>query len=227
MADPQLLRKFVSLADDDPHLVDIFTDLFREFHQPLITHLRRKNGLQAVDAEEVAQAAFQRAFKARRAFNPSRDFWPWILTIAIRSLCTIKSRKRQHHLGHLGIEPWMVAPNANPEHLLIRQEESQAISSAMDRLEPAKREIIEMSCEMNTSEIAAELGIPNSTARSRVTRACKEARKTLADLNPVPEKALDESLDEPLCLRRTGGDGVCPRMSICRRSRCSRRTAVA
>jgi RNA polymerase sigma-70 factor (ECF subfamily) len=111
-------------------------------------------------AEEVTATAFERAYRKRRRFDPSRgEPRAWLFGIARNAaLDELRRRGRQ---AELAAEP--------------------ALKAALAHLEPRERELIALKffAGLGNAEIAAVLGIGESNAGTRLHRAVTKLREAL------------------------------------------------
>ena len=129
------------------------------------------------EAEDAAQEAFLRAFKAMKRYDPDRKFSTWLLTIASR-YCIDQIRKRR--LKTFSIENFLETglsdPALGPEASLRQGEEQEAIQELLQVLKPTDRAAIVMRYwyEMSYDEIAEALSLSVSAVKSRLHRARKD-----------------------------------------------------
>jgi RNA polymerase sigma factor (sigma-70 family) len=75
---------------------DRFTRLAREFYEPVYFFVARQIGNKA-DAADVTQQVFLKGFQSFSRFDPSREFAPWIYTIARRCIADFFRSSKGHH----------------------------------------------------------------------------------------------------------------------------------
>ena len=134
----------------------------------------------SADAEDAAQEAFVKAYRALYRFRLGSDLRPWLLRIvANEARNRIRSSGRRHQLELRlaeGFRPGDAAPS--PEAVAIAADERrrlQALVNALgaeDRLVIASRYFLQLSGE----ETATALGIPEGTVKSRLSRALARLR---------------------------------------------------
>jgi RNA polymerase sigma factor (sigma-70 family) len=126
-------------------------------------------------AEEVTAAAFERAFRKRRSFDPRRGSQrAWLFGIARNAaLDELRRRKRAATLTE---EP---ADEPADESEVEAAERRATIRAALAALEPHDRELIALKFHagLGNAEIAAVLGISASNAGTRVHRALTRLRE--------------------------------------------------
>jgi len=144
------------------------------------------------DAEEVAQDAFIRAWRALGRFRGDSSFRTWVLRIAWNRAI---SRRR-------GLAGWLrratpiddvaePAAGGDSQFAGMQNAELQAhAASAIQALTPKLRDalLLVQSGEYQYEEIARMLGIPLGTVKWRVSEARRKVRETLAALGYVDAK---------------------------------------
>jgi RNA polymerase sigma factor (sigma-70 family) len=125
-------------------------------------------------AEEVTAAAFERAFRKQRSFDPRRGTQrAWLFGIARNAaLDELRRRKRAATLVE---DPAADEAVAEREDL----ERRATVRAALASLEPGDRELIALKFHagLGNAEIAAVLGISASNAGTRVHRALTRLRE--------------------------------------------------
>ena len=139
------------------------------------------------DAEEVLQEAALRAFLHFQTFEARSTFRTWLHAIAIKSALMTLRKKRaaefsieQMSHNENSSRSWEPRDNAEtPESRYARCEREELLVGAIQRLPGILREILELqrSNEYSTRQIAEELGISISAAKSRLMRARKLLRQ--------------------------------------------------
>jgi RNA polymerase sigma factor (sigma-70 family) len=165
-------------------LVDAFADIaFRTAY--LVTG-------DAAEAEDAAQEAFVKAYRAIDRFREGSPFRPWLLRIVGN---TARNRRRSagRQLG-LRLRAQAQAPSAesapSPEADLLRSERRAALLEAINALPADDRLVIgaRYFLDMPEAEIAALAGVAQGTVKSRLFRA----RRRLADAIGGREGWLDD-----------------------------------
>ncbi len=134
----------------------------------------------SADAEDAAQEAFVKAYRALYRFRLGSDLRPWLLRIvANEARNRIRSSGRRHQLELRlaeGFRPGDAAPS--PEAVAIAADERRRLLAMVnalgeeDRLVIASRYFLQLSGE----ETATALGIPEGTVKSRLSRALARLR---------------------------------------------------
>ncbi len=132
----------------------------------------------AEDAEDVAQEAFIRAFRALDRFDTSRPFRPWLLSITA-NLARNRRRSAGRYFAALRrlvqSEPESVTPARTRDP---RRWEAELLWQAVRRLQRKDQEIIYLRffLELSVAETAQTLDIAPGTVKSRLHRALARLR---------------------------------------------------
>lgn len=152
--------------------VDAFAKLFRR-HYPDVRRACARRLSDVGEADEVAQAAFVRAFERIHQCTGERRFGPWVHVIA-RSLCIDAFRARARVEPH---EDPLAGrrehrPN-DPEESVLRRERAAQVRQALASLpERQRRAVIARDWEeLRPGEIAERLGLSVGAVDSLLLRA--------------------------------------------------------
>lgn len=145
------------------------------------------------DAEEVCADAFLQAWRTARTFDPSRgSVIAWLATM-VRSRALDRLRARKQHgiklqrvaepILHGGGEAVTPAEEA-PDRQLEGVEARAMVERALADLPDAQRRVIELAyySGLSQSEIAAQLGVPLGTVKTRTLTALRRLRALLGPL---------------------------------------------
>lgn len=150
---------------------DAFTQLYRRHHSSVcrtaLNLLRNPD-----EAEEVAQAAFVRAFERIGQCDGDRRFGPWVNVIA-RRLCLDLLRARARQRPEPGRSIPLPAASGGPEESLLHQEEVRSLLAALDTLSDRQRQAVMARAveDRPPREIAASLGLTTTAVDSLLFRA--------------------------------------------------------
>lgn len=137
-------------------------------------------------ADDAAQEAFVRAFRAIRRFDLREPFYPWFYRI-LKNVCLTLLKRRRKGVLSLDAEdaPPVAAPPVDPTAGLARGELRARIDAAMAQLSEPHREILHLAHfeELSYKEMAACLDIPIGTVMSRLWAARRALKKALG---PMP-----------------------------------------
>jgi RNA polymerase sigma factor (sigma-70 family) len=163
--------------DGDP---DAFAALVRR-HQGLAVRMAALVG-GAGDAEDAAQEAFVKAYRALHRYQPDRSFRPWLMAIVCNEARNRqRTGMRQLRLWHRAaiLTPMLAEPSA--EESVERKQHRAAAVRAVDRL-PEKLRLV-VTCryllELSEAETAEVLGCPIGTVKSRSARGLAVLRRNL------------------------------------------------
>jgi RNA polymerase sigma-70 factor, ECF subfamily len=134
------------------------------------------------DAEDVAQEALLRAYRRFRHLRERDCFRGWLVRIAFRlALDRARSTKRREQRETLWSRPERRAPVATAEDLAARNQFRQHFDRAMEELPEKLRLVLLLSAmqEHTLEEVAAILGVPLGTVKSRLFFARKELAEKL------------------------------------------------
>jgi RNA polymerase sigma-70 factor (ECF subfamily) len=144
------------------------------------------------EAQDVAQEAFIKAYRAIGSFRGESTFYTWLYRIAINTAKNyLVSRSRRSSQYEVDIQDAEAIENApqlqgidTPERLLLNEEIIKTIRAAIDHLpEEMRTAIMLREFEgMSYEEIAEAMECPVGTVRSRIFRA-REAIDS--KLNPL------------------------------------------
>jgi RNA polymerase sigma-70 factor (ECF subfamily) len=150
--------------------------------------------LDAQRAEDVVQDVFVKLIDAAPDFSSRQRVVPWVYRVA-RNRCVDLSRRLKYRRAtsldtgataggddeSAGIDP-VDRNGAPPESVPARNETCDAVHAALGRLSPEQREIVLLKefSGLKFREIADLLGIPESTAKSRLFTALRKLRDDLA-----------------------------------------------
>lgn len=145
-----------------------------------------------VEAQDVAQEAFIKAYRALGGFRGDAAFYTWLYRIAINTAKNYNlARARRSGSSEVEVQEAEAIENApqlqgldSPERLLLTQEIMDTIKTALADLPEEMRVAIELRefDGMSYEEIALAMDCPVGTVRSRIFRA-RAAIDTL--INPL------------------------------------------
>lgn len=159
-----------------------FTQLVEAYQSPVFNLCYRMLG-DPDEAEDAAQEAFIRAYRALRGYDPTRPFATWLLSIASHH-CIDRIRKRRMKLvsfDSLPAEGELVAdPLPTPETRFRQTEDQQQMQELLDSLAPVDRSAVVMYYwyDYSYEEIAQALSLSLSAVKSRLHRARRQLAET-------------------------------------------------
>jgi RNA polymerase sigma-70 factor (ECF subfamily) len=157
---------------------DAFSHLVEIYQRPVYNLCYRMLG-NPQEAEDAAQEAFLRAFKAIKRYDPKRKFASWLLSIAANYCIDQHRKKRPTQVDLEAVAPVELAERKpGVEKQVLAQEASDELQALLAQLGPLDRAAIVLHYwhEYSYQEIAKELELSESAVKSRLHRA----RKSLA-----------------------------------------------
>lgn len=160
----------------------VFAELFR-YYAPRLKSYMRKLGAPEDQAEELAQEAMAMVWRKSHLFDAAKaGAGTWIFSIA-RNL-RIDAFRRQKR-PEIELDDPMLVPDEpdSPERTLDLDQQASAVRSALANLPEEQATIVRLSFyeEKPHAEIAAQLGIPLGTVKSRMRLAFNRFRKALGE----------------------------------------------
>ena len=132
------------------------------------------------EAEDAAQEAFVKAYRALDRFRPGAEPRPWLLRIvANEARNRVRSTGRRQGLELRLVEGFRQGDAApSPEAAAVAAEDRRRLLRLVNSLEEQDRLVIASRyfLELSGEETAAALGIPEGTVKSRLSRALARLR---------------------------------------------------
>jgi RNA polymerase sigma factor (sigma-70 family) len=174
-------RELVERARRGDH--DAYALLVRE-HEEIVFRVAYLIVRSAVDAEDVAQEAFVKAYRALGRFRAGSPFRPWLLRIVgneARNHRRAAGRRAHHQHRAAVLEPVTSSPGAEEE--LMERESRRRLLAALDRLPEGERAAHagRYLAGLTDAETAAALGIPRATVKMRAWRGLNRLRGELGE----------------------------------------------
>jgi RNA polymerase sigma-70 factor (ECF subfamily) len=159
---------------------EAFDELVARWHVPLWTYARRITGSDDAAADAV-QDAWLRALRGLPRLREPARIRAWLFGIARRVLM---DRLRAQYAAPtvVDLDPEEIHAALEPAPAGDADEQSAALQAGLDRLPVLERETLVLFYlrELSLAEIAAVLGIPEGTVKSRLFRSRKLLRETLS-----------------------------------------------
>jgi RNA polymerase sigma-70 factor (ECF subfamily) len=149
----------------------------------------------AEDARDIVQRAFINAWRRLDSFKGDSAFSTWMYRIAFNESVSHRrdgGRRRPVQMPETGVDP---ADDRRPGDGLDREDDRRVVQQALDLLDPEERKILILKEleDRSYDDIAAILGIPKGTVRSRLFRARESLRERLKGLLKAAEPGALES----------------------------------
>ena len=170
-----------------------FVELYERHSRKVLPRIYRitKN---REDAEDAFQDAVLRAFVHLKGFEGRSNFSSWLTRIATNSALMVLRKRRGVEISMEQMSDdsgkyraWEPADLAEtPEARYARQESEELLRNAIQRLPGIFRDVVELQHvrECSNNQIAEELGISSSAAKSRLMRARRTLRRRLSGTRP-------------------------------------------
>jgi RNA polymerase sigma-70 factor (ECF subfamily) len=200
-------------------------------------------------AAEVVQETFLALWNQAERFDAGRgSLVSWLVTIARnRAIDRLRAAGRHDRaaafssFGHadqddLSTAEWLTSsgeligsagPEPTPEVALTSHEDRSSIEAAVAALDPTERAVIMLAygSGLSQSEIAARLGWPIGTVKTRTRRALRRLRDRLEETHGHME-GFDARPSEAAAARTQSGPPVAPIAAVSRAESAGRRPAV-
>ena len=155
-------------------------------HQELVFSLSFKLTGNRELANDVAQEAFIRAWKAIGKFRGDSTFGTWIYRITVNTAWTLRKKAKKHYLLNIEDtqEPVVVDEKKDPELVAINSDLSLVLRKALNQIPLEQRIIVELKNIEGRShkEIADYLDISVTAAKVRLHRAHQKLRNILEEI---------------------------------------------
>ena len=155
-------------------------------HQELVFSLAYKLTGNREMANDVAQEAFIRAWKAIEKFRGDSTFSTWIYRITVNTAWTLRKKAKKHSTLNIDdtYEPIVIDEKKDPELVAINSDLSSVLINALDKIPIEQRIIVELKNIEGRShkEIADYLDISVTAAKVRLHRAHQKLRQILEEV---------------------------------------------
>jgi RNA polymerase sigma factor (sigma-70 family) len=171
-----------------------FAALFDRYAAELHRYAGRRLG--AAVADDVVAETFLAAFRQRQRYDLARlDARPWLYGIATNLIGRHRRTEARLYraLARTGVDP-VTADHADRVVARVTAEGARRqLAAALARLPRRDRDVLLLVAwaELSYEEVAAALGIPVGTVRSRLNRARRQVREALGGADPTSK------LEEP------------------------------
>jgi RNA polymerase sigma-70 factor, ECF subfamily len=174
-------------TEDEPLLIrrcldgdaSAFEPLVERYHRPLFRVAARMLG-DREEARDVTQTAFLKAYVALASCDRERRFFSWIYRIVVNEcLNALRSRRSVQSLPE---DEGRLPRAAAPADGIEAAERHARIRAALLQLTAEQRDVIVMRhfAELSYGQIAADLGVPEKTVKSRLFTARQRLCELLA-----------------------------------------------
>ncbi len=166
----------------------VFSQLIDNYKN-MVYNLAYRMSNSSQEAEDISQEAFLRAYQSLAHFNPSYKFSTWLYQITLN---IIRDKYKKKEIDHVSLDTPVETDDSefyhqtadltnNPEQIITRQEDAQAIQQAINSLPLKYREVIVLRHLQDLSyiEISNILKLPSGTVKIRLYRAREQLKKIL------------------------------------------------
>ena len=182
--------------------VNAYAELVEEY-QTRVYNLALKMLGNDADAQDIAQEAFLKAYRALDMFRGESGFSSWMYRLTTNLCIDFLRKEKKNRADSITVirndepeEQEIPDLRYNPETVLERQELRGAIKSALMELGPEYRQAVVMRelGGMSYAEIADELEIELGTVKSRIARARQKMRSFLINNGNFFDAAASEKV---------------------------------
>lgn len=155
--------------------------LFDRYYEPVARFFFNKVG--GDEARDLVQKTFVACLEGLAGFRGDGEFRSWLFGIAYRLLCRHYQRAAGERARVVDFEQASVIDlGTSPSRQAAAGEEIRLLLTALQRLPIDYQVVLELHYweDMTTDEIAATLGVPPGTARSRLRRGRQLLEQALA-----------------------------------------------
>lgn len=156
-----------------------FDALYARYEGPLLGFLRAMLG-DSAEAEDALHDTFVSIMRERQAGVEVRCFRAWVYQVARNGAHNrIRSRKRSARAaGSVAVDPTLTSVARAPDRSLEERQRGEALAAAVSRLPAPLASVYRLRSEgLAYEEVAATLGIPVGTVKSRMNELVKRLRE--------------------------------------------------
>ena len=132
------------------------------------------------DEEDLAQEIFIRAFEALERFNETKNFFPWLYTIALNVIRNHKKKKTPVPVRDIENPVFLNTTDGNEsltsDEIVRRKQEAEILAVTIQKLPTPQQEAVVFRYyqELTFEEIAHIQGVSLGAAKMRVYRGLKQ-----------------------------------------------------
>jgi len=154
-------------------------------------------------AEDVVQEAFIRAYRQLRSFRQEDRFRPWLLRIVTNlALNEVRARRRRGGLTERIAQTLGREPAPPPDAQVAAEDDATMLQRAIAELAPDDRVVLHLRyfLDLPEREIAAAIGKPAGTVKSRLHRVLRKLRGVIEQQYPdlLAERAAPEPTENKI-----------------------------
>jgi RNA polymerase sigma-70 factor (ECF subfamily) len=159
---------------------EALAELYARFQRPLFSYLFHLMGERGL-AEDVLQEVMVIVWQRAHTFRGTGRATGWVFGIAHHQAFKALRRDARAKLVELGMAADLPDEARSPEADLLRRATHEEVAKALACLTPEHREVLELAFfqDFAPKEIAAIVGIPAGTVKSRLSYARRALRAAL------------------------------------------------
>lgn len=162
---------------------EALTALVRRWEGPMVRIAYRITG-ELAGAEDVRQQVLLKLLQSPGTVHRPEQFAAWMHRAVVNTaLSALRRQKRRERLHLRKSEQAAASDESHPATPLMAVEQAQRLADALGRLEPEDRALLALRFDedLTYAEMAAALGRPASTIKSRLARVVSRLRGLLID----------------------------------------------
>ena len=165
-----------SIANGD---ADAVRPLIERYQKPLAAVLQRALG-KSPDVDDVFQETWIRVVRSAHRYDPEQRFSAWLFAIAWNLVKDRWSRRVTHDDVDLAA---MVSPDRSPEEKVVADDRAERVRELVAQLPErlAQAILLRYFEELSEKEVAARLGIPVGTVKSRLHHGLRRLAETIEE----------------------------------------------
>jgi RNA polymerase sigma-70 factor (ECF subfamily) len=132
------------------------------------------------DADEAAQVAFVRAWRALDRFRGESSLRTWLVRIVLNVAKTMRSSARPTEA--LDLSERLADPRVGPEERIGLEQSRRRVREAVAGLPPRQREAVTLKLfsEMTCKEVAMAMGLSEGAVKAHLHQATANLRRSMA-----------------------------------------------
>ncbi|MFF2997232.1 RNA polymerase sigma factor [Streptomyces sp. NPDC057950] len=175
---------------------EMFAGLYDRHAAGLHRYVARRLGDNSL-ADDIVGETFLIAFRQRgRYSSDQREARPWLYGIAANLVGKHRRTELRAYraLARTGVDPVTESHADAVDGQVTAQSLRSPLAAGLHRLNEGDRHVLLLIAwaDFSYQEVAAALGIPLGTVRSRLNRARKKMRVALVDIDPTPTSQSEE-----------------------------------
>ncbi len=167
-------------------------ELVKAVGAAMLRAIRKVMGPRTADVEDVLQEAVEGLLQALNSFKGQCTVLHFACRVAV--LSALSSRRRDSYRAELVVEDPDAGNNTaslapTPVERVVASRRRQVVGQLLDELPPAQAEVLVLHCALGftVDEIAASLGRPAETVRSRLRLAKQALRERISTSTELAE----------------------------------------